>query len=165
MAPVQPMVSHVTIFEQAIGNGPVTPPTCKASPETQPNTDPKKRPPLSRRVQKANIPFIRGPVPLYWLTQAAALSRSASRLSVAIWYRLGLTGQHVDLVAPNEKPLVVRIDRRLRNDCELERWHVSEGIRDLVNAGLVKIVKAGRGRCPEVAVVVRRDAGPFPGDD
>lgn len=69
------------------------------------------------------------------------------------------------MVAPNEKPLVVRIDRRLRNDCELERWHVSEGIRDLVNAGLVKIVKAGRGRCPEVAVVVRRDAGPFPGDD
>lgn len=157
------MVSHVTIFEQAIGKGPVTPPTCTASSETRPNTDPKKRPPGSRRSQKAKFPFIRGPVPLHWLTTAAALSRSAARLSVALWYRLGLTGQHANLVTPNEKPLVVRIDRKLRDDCELKRWHVSEGIRDLESAGLVKIIKAGRGRCPEVAVVVQRDAGPFPG--
>lgn len=157
------MASHLTIFEQAIRKGPATPPACTVPAETQPKTDLKRRPPVSRRVQKANIPFIRGPVPLHWLTTAAALSRSAARLSVALWYQLGLTGQHVDLVSPNEEPLVVRIDRKLCNDCELKRWHVGEGIRDLESAGLIKIIKAGRGRCPEVAVVVQRDAGPFPG--
>lgn len=146
------MVNHVNIFEDAIAEGALT--KNATGSDTMPELPQKIRPSTLRRAQKASIPFIRGPIPLHWLTAAAALSRSAARLSVALWYRLGLTGQHVDLVTPGEKPLVVRIDQKLRRECDLQRWHVSEGILDLVNAGLIRILKAGRGRCPEVAVII-----------
>jgi hypothetical protein len=147
------MSRHISVFEKAIADGelPSTAATTKAIPESSE----KIRSDGPRRRQKAKIPFIRGPIPLEWLIEASALSLSAARLSVALWYRLGITGQHVDLVVPNKKPLVVRIDRKLREECRLERWHVSAGIQDLFNAGLIKIVKAGRGRCPEVALLAR----------
>lgn len=145
------MASHVGVFEQAIAGAPIVPGA--ATSEAMPGASKKTREKTSRRSHKAAIPFIRGPIPLNWITKASALSRSASRLSIALWYRLGLTGQHVDLTSPNEKPLVVRIDRQLRENCSLERWHVSEGVRDLTTAGLIRPVKAGRGRCPEVQVL------------
>lgn len=153
------MANHVSVFEDAIAGSAFI--TIAAGPDTMPEQSQKKRPSTLRHVQKASIPFIRGPIPLNWLTTASALSRSAARLSVALWYRLGLTGQHVDLVAPGEKPLVVRIDQKLRNECGLQRWHVSDGILDLVNARLIRVVKAGRGRCPEVAVLVRPEVTRF----
>lgn len=94
-----------------------------------------------------------------WLVTAASLSRSAARLSVALWYRLGITGQVVDLASPQGDQLVVRIDRQLRDECDLERWHVSEGVRDLSEAGLIRPLKAGRGRCPVVEVVTHGSTG------
>ena len=153
------MVNHVNVFEEAITGGAFT--TIAATPDAISESAKTIRPGTLRRVQKASIPFIRGPIPLHWLTTASALSRSAARLSAALWYRLGLTGQHVDLVTPGEKPLVVRIDQKLRKECDLQRWHVSEGILDLVNAGLIRVVKAGRGRCPEVAVLVQTEGSGF----
>lgn len=147
------MANHVSVFEDAIAGSAFT--TNAPGSDVRPEQSQKTRSSTLRRVQKASIPFIRGPIPLHWLTAASAISRSAARLSVALWYRLGLTGQHVDLVTPGENLLVVRIDQKLRKECDLQRWHVSEGILDLVNAGLIRVVKAGRGRCPEVAVLVR----------
>jgi hypothetical protein len=153
------MANHIAVFEKAIVEAPLTPPA--ASSESAPGLSNGKQPSTVRRRPSATIRFIRGPIPLGWLAEASALSRSAARLSVALWYRLGLTGQHVDLVAPGDKPLVVRIDRKLREECKLDRWHVSDGIRDLLNAGLIRIVKAGRGRCPEVAILASADQGPL----
>jgi hypothetical protein len=150
------MVNHVAVFEKAISQG--HPTTTAATPKAVVGPDNKKKPAALHRRPKASIPFIRGPIPLRWLAEASALSRSAARLSVAIWYRLGLTGQHVDLTAPDKTQPVVRIDGKLREECRLKRWHVSDGIRDLADAGLIRIVKAGRGRCPTVAVTVQRDA-------
>lgn len=144
------MVSHVYVFEQAIAEAsraPQVPSNERGAHQTD------QRKPV-RQIKRAVVPFIRGPIPLEWLVTAASLSRSAARLSVALWYRLGITGQHVDLATPQESQLIVRIDRQLRNECDLERWHVSEGIRDLANAGLIRPLKAGRGRCPVVEVVV-----------
>lgn len=144
------MISHIHIFEQAIA---------EASQVTQalmpkPEVSQAERQKSVRHVQRATVPFIRGPIPLKWMTAASAKSRSAARLSVAIWYRLGITGQHANLASPQDTQLVVRIDRQLRDGCGLQRWHVSEGIRDLAEAGLIRLLKAGRGRCPVVEILV-----------
>lgn len=147
------MLCHVSVFEQAIAGAPVTPPDDSTGGVSRP--DRSTRPRTVRHGPRASIPFVRGPIPLRWLTKAVALSRSAARLSVALWYRLGLTGQHVDLAAPTGQSLTVRIDTKLRDECDLERWHVSEGIGELCKAGLIRIVKGGRGRCPEVAIIVQ----------
>jgi hypothetical protein len=152
------MVCHVNVFEQAIAAAPVTPPDDLSEGVSGPHQS--ARPKTVRRGLRASIPFVRGPIPLRWLTKAVALSRSAARLSVALWYRLGLTGQHVDLTAPAGQSLTVRIDTKLRDDCDLERWHVSDGMADLCEAGLIRVVKGGRGRCPEVAIIAQPEETP-----
>jgi hypothetical protein len=149
------MVGHVHLFEQAIAEVAKTPPLSLPEPGVG-QEDSRKTVRLNKR---STVPFIRGPIPLKWMTAASATSRSASRLSVALWYRLGIKGQHVNLAAPQDTQLVVRIDRQLRDECDLERWHVSEGVRDLANAGLIRPLKAGRGRCPVVEVVVHGTSG------
>lgn len=149
------MVSHVHVFEQAIAEAAQTPQTPSGDPDA---ADMGRRRPV-RQKRRTTVPFIRGPVPLKWLTKAMALSRSAARLAVALWYRLGITGQHADLTEPGGVQLVVRIDRQLRDECDLERWHVSEGVRDLSEAGLIRPLKAGRGRCPVVEVVTHGSTG------
>jgi len=149
------MVSHVHVFEQAVAEASKAPPSPPQEPDTR-QTDQRKPP---RQIRRATVPFVRGPIPLKWLVTAASLSRSAARLSVALWYRLGITGQVVDLASPQGDQLVVRIDRQLRDECDLERWHVSEGVRDLSEAGLIRPLKAGRGRCPVVEVVTHGSTG------
>ena len=144
------MVSYVHIFEEAIAQASSVVQAPLPQPEAR-QVDGRKS---VRHVRRTTIPFIRGPIPLKWLTTASALSRSAARLSVALWYRLGVTGQHVELAAPQDAQLRVRIDRQLRDECGLQRWHVSEGVRDLADAGLIRPVKAGRGRCPVVEIIV-----------
>lgn len=143
------MISHVHIFEQAI----VEASRVIQAPAPQPEFHQGGRRQSVRHIQRATVPFIRGPIPLKWMTTASAMSRSAACLSVALWYRLGITGQHANLATPRDTNLVVRIDRQLRDECGLKRWHVSEGVRDLTAAGLVRPLKAGRGRCPVVEVI------------
>jgi hypothetical protein len=143
------MVSHVHIFEQAITEASQTPPLPLPKPGVG-QEDSRKTVRLNRR---STVPFIRGPIPLKWMTAASAKSRSASRLSVALWYRLGIKGQHVNLAAPQDTQLVVRVDRQLRDECGLQRWHVGEGVRDLSDAGLIRLLKGGRGRCPVVEII------------
>lgn len=148
-------MGYVRVFEQAIAEmAPGTP-----TPSREPNSIQASSPKPLSKVRRSTIPFIRGPIPLKWLNMASALSSSAARLSVAIWYRLGITGQHLDLTDPARSQLVVRIDRQLRDECNLERWHVSEGVRDLSGAGLIRRLKAGRGRCPVVEILVHRADG------
>ncbi len=147
------MFKHVQVFEQAIAEASQATPAPTSGPDFAPED---RRKPV-RHTRRSMVPFIRGPVPLRWLTTASALSRGAARLSVAIWYRLGVTGQNVDLTVPQDTQYLVRIDRQLRKDCGLQRWHVSDGVRDLSNAGLVRVVKGGRGRCPVVEVNVYGD--------
>ncbi len=149
------MGSYVHVFKQAIEEASQVP----QSPIQQPATYHAASQKPARRVRKASVPFIRGPIPLKWLVTASGLSRSAARLSAALWYRLGVTGQHVDLTGSQNVQLVVRIDRQLRTECGLERWHVSEGICDLSHAGLIRPLKAGRGRCPVVQVIASRRPG------
>jgi hypothetical protein len=143
------MVSHVHIFEQALAEASQV----AQAPVPQPEVRQGEKRKSVRHIQRATVPFIRGPIPLRWMTTASAKSRSAARLSVALWYRLGITGQHANLGSPQDSQLVVRIDRQLRNECSLQRWHVSEGIQDLADAGLIRPLKAGRGRCPVVEII------------
>jgi hypothetical protein len=143
------MISHVHIFDKAIAEASQVTQASVPNPEESREEGRKS----TRRVQRATVPFIRGPIPLKWMTAASAKSRSAARLAVALWYRLGITRQHVNLVSPQDTQLVVRIDRQLRDECGLQRWHVSEGTRDLADAGLIRLLKAGRGRCPVVEIV------------
>jgi hypothetical protein len=145
-------MNHIKTFELAIEESRNNPePVVIKARTVNPGTARSR----SRQVgRKSPVPFIRGPIPLRWVVKAASLSQSAARLSVAIWYRLGISGQNVDLAGPQEKPLVVRVDRKLRTECELERWHVGPGIQELRKVGLIRVLKAGRGRCPEIEVIL-----------
>jgi hypothetical protein len=140
------MVSYVHIFEQAIAES-------SRLPLPQPEVHERNSRKPVRYTKRSTVPFIRGPIPLKWMTTSSSLSRSAARLSVALWYRLGIAGQHANLVSPQDSQLIVRIDRQLRDECGLQRWHVSEGIRDLAKKGLIRLLKTGRGRCPVVEII------------
>lgn len=149
------MVRRVEVFERALQNA-------SQSPEGSfKDARAKTRRPL-KQITKASMPFIRGPIPLRWLVVAISLSRSAARLAVALWYRLGIQGKHVNLAGPQESQLAVRIDRQLRTECQLKRWHVGEGVRDLTSSGLLRVLSGGRGRCPVVEVVVPENVGDTP---
>lgn len=101
-------------------------------------------------VQCRKAPFIKGPIPLEWFIIATGLSRGAAKLASALWYRLGLTqGKRAVGCACQ----IVRVDKKLRTACKIKRWEVGPGIRKLEKAGLVRVVKSGRGRCPVVEVL------------
>src|SRR6266446_8210840 len=58
-----------------------------AGPHAKPAKRPGKRP-----------AFIAGPIPLHWIQRAATLTRKSAAVSLAIWYRAGLTRTTADLV-------------------------------------------------------------------
>ena len=84
--------------------------------------------------------FIRGPMPLAWFIRAANIPRrNALVVGLVLWHLAGLRSERVGLV------LCV-------NRCEpfgLGRKSVERGLRDLENAGLVRVDRKS-GRCPRV---------------
>ena len=86
--------------------------------------------------------FIKGPIRLEWVCQAARLPRRALATALALLFKAGVSGSDKDIPASPQL---------------LERFGVSRrsGRRALValeQAGLVK-VKRQRGRCPRVTIL------------
>ena len=147
------MAYSLDVFKPALADGGLG---HQSSQEVTPHPGTDARVPVdplpARRVLAA--PFIKGPLPLHWMVTAMGLSRRAAKLAVALWYRLGLTQRKPVVGTQEGLGRVVRIDRKLRSACAVKRWEVGPGIKDLERAGLVRILKSGRGRCPVVEVVV-----------
>ena len=86
--------------------------------------------------------FLKGPIRLEWVCQAARLSGRALAVGLALLFKAGVSGSEEDI------PLAPQL---------LERFGVSRrstyrALESLERAGLVK-VKRHRGRCPRVTVV------------
>src|SRR5262249_8390095 len=45
----------------------------------------------STRTSKTSAPFLKGPIPLWWLQRAAQLPGKALHVGIILWYRTGVT--------------------------------------------------------------------------
>lgn len=88
-------------------------------------------------------PFLRGPVPLAWLTRAANIPRRNSIVvGLVLWHLAGLNSRRTGLVLCSKR-------------CEpfgLGYAAVSRGLRDLEARELIRVDR-GPGRCPKVDLV------------
>jgi hypothetical protein len=98
----------------------------------------------SRRRQPRHraYPFLKGPIPLSWLTSAAQQRGHALHVGLALWYLVGVSKS----MTVNLRPTVLR-------SFGVSRFAGYRALDVLVHAGLVE-VKRHRGRSPVVTVVV-----------
>ena len=90
-------------------------------------------------------PFLRGPIPMEWLARAHAAGGSAVAVGLALWFVRGVCG----------KAGPVKLTSAVRRRLGLTPDQARRGIPALEDAGLVAIVKGGRGRCPVVEILDR----------
>lgn len=101
--------------------------------------------PKSRSTRKARTvgAFIRGPIPLDWLSRAAAIPRrNAVLVGLVLFYLAGLCSKRVGLVLCAERCKLLGLGRKA----------VQRGLADLESAGLVRVDRVV-GRCPRVDIV------------
>jgi hypothetical protein len=102
---------------------------------------PAPRPGRSRIVRAA--PFLRGPIPLAWLANAAQLRKPALPAGLGLWFVRGCS----------KKAAPLRVSAAVRKKLGLSAGQMLRGLRALEEAGLVRFVRGGRGRCPVVELV------------
>ena len=85
--------------------------------------------------------FLRGPIPLVWLSQAASLPGHAINVALALWFLKGLT-----------KSNTVRLGRTVSKYFCIERQAGYRGLRALERAGLV-ICKRSSGSRPIITIL------------
>ena len=93
----------------------------------------------ARHAQRSTL-FVRGPIPMSWLTRAARLPGKALHVGLLLWFRVGC-----------EKSVTVRLTRSHCNLFGLTRHVVYRALKRLEEAGLVEVSRH-RGRCPIVTI-------------
>ena len=99
--------------------------------------------PTGKRKSPIKDPFLRGPIPMEWLSSASALCKSALLVGLALWFLRGVMG----------KQCPVKFTSAARRSMRLTREQSRRGIPALEAAGLLRVVKGGRGRCPVVEIL------------
>jgi hypothetical protein len=111
---------------------------------------PSPCPPAPKRGSRGNgSPFVRGPLPLAWLAAAKKAGGSALAVGLSLWFQRG--------VRSNSLP--VKVTRSVARHMALSRGQTYRGLAALQAAGLVTIVKGGRGRRPVVEIVENAPQG------
>ena len=86
--------------------------------------------------------FIKGPIPLLWISKAAEFKGSELHVALALWYLAGLT-----------KSKTVKLTRKAREThFHVKRDAVYRALENLEQAGLVRVERQ-RGRLPIVAII------------
>jgi hypothetical protein len=86
--------------------------------------------------------FLKGPIPLDWLAEAAILPGKALHVGLLLWYLAGLNKRRGDLpLSPSQLPVF-----------GLNRYSAYRGVIRLEAAGLVTVARQ-RGRAPRVTLV------------
>lgn len=101
---------------------------------------------------KTKRPFIRGPMCSEWWVRAAGLRKAAIHVGLALWFRVGVEKDDF-FRSRRAESIEVRVDRGLKRRFEITATKLSNGLHALEEAGLIRIVKGGRGRCPVVVIV------------
>lgn len=84
--------------------------------------------------------FLKGPVPLAWLSRTSQLPGKALAVALAIWYVAGL-----------ERSGTVRLTTSTLREFNVGRKAAYRGLAALERAGLVQVERK-RGRCPKVTI-------------
>jgi hypothetical protein len=85
--------------------------------------------------------FLKGPIPLAWLSPAAGLPGKVLAVALALWYAAGLT-----------RGATVLLSGRLLRLFHVGRHAAGRALANLDRAGLVAVDR-GRGRCPRVTLL------------
>ena len=94
------------------------------------------------RATKQQARFLRGPIPLTWIGEAACLPGKSLAVGMYWWFLSGVSGKSETL-----KLNCSRLDL-----FSLDRHSCARGLSELERAGLVT-VKRSRGKCPRVTIV------------
>ena len=92
-----------------------------------------------------SVPFLKGPIPLWWLTRAAALPGKALALGVALWWLHGMS-----------KDGSFKLTGKALEAMNVSRDAATDGLRRLEADGLVSVQRA-KGKRPVVHIVRSRD--------
>lgn len=90
---------------------------------------------------KSGEKFLKGPIPLPWLSKATALPGKAVNVALAIWFLRGLT-----------KSETVRLTNATLKLFGVKRQAGYRGLKSLENTGLVTCARSP-GRCPVVTII------------
>lgn len=104
------------------------------------NSFDKPRPPRIPRHQ-GNEKFLKGPIPLNWISSATQLSGSAWHVGTAIWYLVGLT----------QSP-TVKLTQVTLNLFGISRYSKYRALGELKTAGLISI-DTTVGKNPKITVL------------
>ena len=102
--------------------------------------------PLAKRAAGLSKLFVRGPIPMTWLSAAARLPGKAMHVAMLLWFRRGC-----------EKAATFRLTREHRQLFDLDRHAVYRALKALEHARLISVDQKS-GRCPIVTLFRDRPA-------
>lgn len=85
--------------------------------------------------------FLRGPIPLEWLSKAAALPGKTINLAIALWWLHGMT---------NGRPF--KLTKKALEYMQVGRDAASDGLTRLENVGLIEVVRRP-GQRPTISIL------------
>jgi hypothetical protein len=98
-----------------------------------------------RPTPKTQELFIKGPIPLAWLREAAFARGASLALGLALWFQHGLRGKDANPI--------IRLSAATLKALGLSRDQATRAVRSLEKRGLVQVVSRGVGRCTLVTIV------------
>lgn len=104
----------------------------------------KTKPPRHRPGDR----FLKGPIPLDWLTKASMLPGKSLQVGLAVWFRAGTT-----------KSREVALTRALAAEFGVDRYAKARALDHLEQAGLVSVQRIS-GRNPVVTIFDAEEASP-----
>ena len=98
----------------------------------------------SKQYSTANISgyFVKGPIPLDWLEQAARLPGKALATGLAVWFVVGLTGSNT-----------VKLKRKTLNRFGIARQAFYRALEQLERAGLIAVERK-LGQSPKITTII-----------
>jgi hypothetical protein len=101
---------------------------------------------------KDKVRFLKGPVCLQWVVRAMALRSSAIAVGLGLWLEAGLEKDDF-LRSKRSESKPIRLGRKFKRRVKISPSQSSRGVSALEVAGLIRVLKGGPGRCPEVVIV------------
>jgi hypothetical protein len=88
-----------------------------------------------------STPFLKGPIPLAWLNEAAKLPGKALNLSIAIWWLAGMA-----------KTKTFKLTGKALDQLDISRDAASSGLKRLESQGLIRVQRSP-GQRPTVEIL------------
>lgn len=85
--------------------------------------------------------FLKGPIPIDWLSKAAMLPGRALHVGVALWYLSGM-----------EKSYTVKLSSKTAGLFGVDRFAKARALDAMEQAGLVR-VERGKGKAPTITII------------